>query len=86
MIMIFQMFFLCSMSNEPAQVDKDSSSKRQVILEWFVLHSAVEIRALKEKVILHKRKIFGLKKQGRRIPFLLMITSWKEPRMSRDPV
>ena len=53
MIMIFQMFFLCSMSDEPAQVDKDSSSKRQVILEWFVLHSAVEIRALKEKVILH---------------------------------
>ena len=55
MIMIFQMFFLCSMSDEPAQVDKDSSSKRQVILEWFVLHSAVEIRALKEKVILRQR-------------------------------
>ena len=43
------------MSDEPAQVDKDSSSKRQVILEWFVLHSAVEIRALKEKVILRQR-------------------------------
>ena len=55
MIMIFQMFFLCSMSDEPAQVDKDSSSKRQVILEWFVLHSAVEIRTLKEKVILRQR-------------------------------
>ena len=55
MIIIIQMFFLCSMSDEPAQVDKDSSSKRQVILEWFVLHSAVEIRTLKEKVILRQR-------------------------------
>ena len=55
MIMIFQMFFLCSISDEPAQVDEDSSSKRQMILEWFVLHSAVEIRALKEKVILRQR-------------------------------
>ena len=51
------MFFLCSISDEPAQVDEDSSSKRQVILEWFVLHSAVEIRALKEKVILHKKDL-----------------------------
>ena len=55
MIIIIQMFFLCSISDEPAQVDEDSGSKRQVVLDWFVLHSAVEIRALKEKVILRQR-------------------------------
>ena len=53
MIIIIQMFFLCSISDEPAQVDKDSSSKRKMIFQRFVLHRAIESGALHEKN--HKR-------------------------------